>query len=212
VKTTLLGAFWLGACLWTAQAQVAVLHIQVIEGNGAVHLPGARSLRPLTVVITDETGRPVEGAAVTFHLPEAGPGGTFANQLRTDVVTTDAQGRASVRSLQVNHQTGPFQIRIVAVKEQAHAGTVSSQYVAEARGAKASTTLTTPEAAPTRSTPASTPAASRSALKWVVIAIAAGGAAAAGALLAGKAAAPNGASTAIPAPTVGIPTITVSKP
>jgi hypothetical protein len=184
---------------WPASGQVAVLHIQVIEGEGAVHTPGSHSLRPLTVEITSETGKPVEGAAVSFHLPEEGPGGTFGNQLRTDVAITDANGRASLRGLQLNRTPGPFQIRIVAAKEQAHAGAVSSQYISEPRSG------TTP----------STPTASRRPLKWIAMAVAAGGAAAAVALLAGKSSAGStpAASTAVAlAPTIGTPTITVGKP
>jgi len=75
-------ALWL---LWAAPAlaQVAILQIRVIEGEGAVHLPGSRSPRPITVEITEETGKPVAGAAVSFHLPEGGPGGAFVNGLRT---------------------------------------------------------------------------------------------------------------------------------
>ena len=184
---------------WPASGQVAVLHIQVIEGEGAVHTPGSLSLRPLTVEITSETGKPVEGAAVSFHLPEEGPGGTFGNQLRTDVAITDANGRASLRGLQLNRTPGPFQIRIVAAKEQAHAGAVSSQYISEPKSG------TTP----------GTPTASRSPLKWIAMAVAAGGAAAAVALLAGKSSAgpTPAASTAVAlAPTIGTPTITVGKP
>jgi hypothetical protein len=189
---------------------VAVLHIQVIEGEGAVHTPGSHSLRPLTVEITSETGKPVEGAAVSFHLPEEGPGGTFGNQLRTDVVITDAKGRASLRGLQLNHAPGPFQIRIVAAKEQAHAGAVSSQYISEPRSGTVSTSLPAPAAS-------GTPTASRSSLKWIVMAVAAGGAAAAVALLAGKSGAGStpAASTAVtaaPTITIGQPTITVGKP
>jgi hypothetical protein len=188
-------------------AQVAILHIQVIEGEGAVHQPGSRSLRALTVEITSETGKPVEGAAVSFHLPEEGPGGTFANLLRTDVVITDVAGHASLRGLQLNHTAGPFQIRIVATKEQARAGAISAQYIAEPRNGKPSTTFTPPATAPTPATPA----VSRSPLKWIVIAVAAGGAATAVALLTGKSAASTPA--AIPAaPTIGTPTITVGKP
>jgi hypothetical protein len=53
-----------------ALAQVAILQIRVIEGEGAVHQPASRSARPITVEITEETGKPVAGAAVSFHLPE----------------------------------------------------------------------------------------------------------------------------------------------
>ena len=212
MKISLLLAAWICVGLSAASGQVAVLHIQVIEGEGAVHTPGSRSLRPLTVEITSETGQPVEGAAVSFHLPEEGPGGTFGNQLRTDVVITDAKGRASLRGLQLNRAPGPFQIRIVAAKEQAHAGAVSSQYIAEPRSGRVSTSLSAP-AAP------GAPTASRSPVKWILMAVAAGGAAAAVALLAGKSGAGSTAapaatvSTAVAiAPTIGTPTISVGKP
>ena len=196
-------AAWICAGVSPAAGQVAVIHIQVIEGEGAVHSPGSHSLRPLTVEITSETGQPIEGAAVSFHLPEEGPGGTFGNQLRTDVVVTDARGRASLRSLQLNHAPGPFQIRIVAAKEQARAGAVSSQYIAEPKSGKGATSLSTAAAS-------GTPTASRGPLKWIAMAVAAGGVAAAVALLAGR---PGAGSTAVAvAPTIGTPTITVGKP
>lgn len=133
LKSVGFAAFWL---LWAAAAlaQVAILQIRVVEGEGTVHLPGSRSTRPITVDITDETGNPVAGAAVSFHLPGEGPGGAFVNGLRTEVVITDAHGRASLRGLLANRLPGRFQVRILASKEQARAGTVSFQYVAEPRG------------------------------------------------------------------------------
>ena len=86
---------------------------------------------PLDTEFVDETGKPVEGAAVSFHLPEDGPGGLFNNGLRTDVAATDARGRASSRGIQFNRSGGRFQVRIFASKEQARAGMASFQYVAE---------------------------------------------------------------------------------
>jgi hypothetical protein len=96
--------------LWAAPAlaQVAILQIRVIEGEGAVHLPASRSSRAITVEITEETGKPVAGAAVSFHLPEDGPGGTFVNGLRTEVVLTDSSGHASLHGLQANRVPGRF--------------------------------------------------------------------------------------------------------
>jgi hypothetical protein len=191
-----------------ATAQVAILQIQVIEGEGAVHPPGSRSSRPLTVEITDETGKPVPGAAVSFHLPEDGPGGVFVNGLRTDVATTDAQGRASLHGLQVNRISGRFQIRIMVSKEQARAGTVSSQYI---------TGNSQPQSAADRtaepgSSAAKAPAASGSHRhgKWIAVAGVVGGGAILGILAAarsGSAAPPAG-----PTPTIGPPSITVGKP
>ena len=114
-----------------AMAQIAVLQIKVLEGEGAVHPAGARVAHPLTVEVTDETGHPVAGAAVSFQLPPEGPSGLFSNGLRTDLVLTDATGRASIHSVQLNRTGGQFRIRITAVKEQSRAGLVSTQYIGE---------------------------------------------------------------------------------
>jgi hypothetical protein len=200
-------ALALAALLWAfsrlAPAQVAVLHIQVMDGEGSVNLAGSRNPRPLAVEVTDETGKPVEGAAVSFHLPDEGPGGTFGNGLRTEVTITDARGRASLHALQLNHAPGRFAIRIVASKEQARAGMESFQYIAEPAGA-----------------PKSGVSIKRGKFKWVLWAALAGGAAAAGALVAVRS-----SSTAAPAPTqpaaatsspvsisIGSPSVTVGKP
>jgi hypothetical protein len=189
----------------TATAQVAILQIRVIEGEGAVHAPGSRSTRPLTVEVTDETGKPVEGAAVSFHLPEEGPGGVFGNGMRTEVAVTDSHGNASVHGLQLNRASGPFQIRIVASKEQARAGMVSFQYIAG-----------TGSGAVPGGHPA-TAGSSHGYRKWIVVALVVGGGAAAGILAAGR----SGSTPAPSAPTtpaqtvtltIGAPTITVGKP
>ena len=181
-----------------ALAQVAILQIRVTEGEGAVHLPGSRSTRPITVEITDETGKPVAGAAVSFHLPGDGPGGTFVNGLRTEVVITDAYGSASLHGLLANRLPGRFQIRVLASKEQARAGTVSFQYVAESRGGAAKMS-----------------AAPSSRRKWIVVAaVVAGGAVAAMVAGRGGAASPAPVSGApvLPAVSIGSPGITVGKP
>ncbi len=196
---------WIGLAalcvLWAAPAlsQVAILQIRVIEGEGAVHLPGSRSTRPITVEITDETGKPVAGAAVSFHLPDGGPSGAFVNGLRTEVVIADSHGRASLHGLVANRIPGRFQIRILASKEQARAGTVSFQYVAESgRGAARK------EAA-----------ASSRRRKWIVVAAAVAGGAVAGFVAMRGGAASPAAAPAGPVPpvlSIGSPSITVGKP
>jgi hypothetical protein len=183
-----------------AAAQVAILQIRVIEGEGAVHAPGLRSPRPLTVEVTDETGKPVEGAAVSFHLPYEGPGGVFANSMRTEVAVTDSQGHASVHGLQLNRAPGRFLILIVASKEQARAGIASFQYIAEPGSGAAATA-----------------GSSHRYRKWIVAALLAGGGAAAGILAAGKSGstpAPGSPPALVPtvALTIGVPAITVGKP
>jgi hypothetical protein len=226
--------------LQPVSAQIAILQIAVIEGEGVVHVPGSRSSRPLTVEITDETGKPVADAAVTFNVPGEGPGGTFPNGLRTAVVTTDLRGRASLRGLQVNRIPGRFQIRIFASKEQARAGTVSFQYIAEtgnsarAPSAVPERTPAPPKQAPAPASasreappapsppardaspataPASAQATHRHRSKWFVMAALAGGGAVAGLLAAGRSgtsAAPLAAQA--PVLSIGSPAITLGKP
>jgi hypothetical protein len=171
-----------------------------MEGEGAVHPPGSRSSRPLTVEITDETGKPVTGAAVSFHLPEDGPSGNFVNGLRTAVATTDSRGLAALHGLQVNRIPGKFQIRIVASKEQARAGAVSSQYVGELPAGAAST-------------PAARVVHGRG--KWIALAALAGAGAIAATVLGTGRSGSTPASPATPAAptlTIGAPGISVGKP
>lgn len=187
------------AFLLPCSAQLALLQLRVIEGEGTVHAPGSRSVRPLTVQVTDETGRPVEGAAVTFHLPNDGPGGTFPNGLRTEVSLTDAAGRASIRTLDWNTSPGRFQIRIVAAREQARAGIVSYQYIAD-----------TGKAVGTR-----TAVAGRRRSMWIVVAAVLAAGATAGVVNGTRSKSGAPAAPPPPAPasvSVGAPAITVGTP
>lgn len=194
-----------------AIAQVAILQIRIIEGEGAVHAPGSHGVRPISVEVTDETGRPVADAAVSFHLPEDGPGGAFLNGLRTEVAVTDARGRVSLHGLQLNKISGRFQIRIVAVKEQARAGIIASQYIAEPNSGAAS-------ARPVQSPPSAADPSARGRAKWIVIAAAIGGGAAAGMLSATRRGATTAAPTSAPPITapagisIGAPSTTVGRP
>lgn len=190
-----------------AAGQVAILQIRFLEGEGAVRAPGSRSARPLAVEVTDEAGHPVPGAAVSFHLPEDGVGGAFANGLHTDVVLTDPQGRAAMHPIHVGRVPGPFQIRVVAVKEQARAGVLSQQYIAESKSAAASAKTSA--------------SAGHRRARWIAIAAIVAGSAAAGAFSAVRqspapASAPSAppAAGAISAPpvSIGVPTSSVGKP
>jgi len=181
-----------------AAGQVAILQIQVSGGEGAVHAAGARDSRGIAVVVTDETGRPVEGAAVSFHLPEQGPSGTFVNGLRTEVAVTDDRGRAAVHSIEFNRVPGRFEIRIVASKEQARAGTVSFQYIAgPSPGAAAAVAK----------------GGGHRRKKWLILAAAVvAGAGAAGGAMALVRPAPEETTQSTTILTIGPPSITVSKP
>ena len=200
--------WWAGAllagCCFPSASQVAILQIQVVEGEATVHTPGSRNGHALTVVVTDETGKPAAGAVVTFKLPDDGPGGTFANGLRSEVVTADARGRASIRGLHVNRIPGRFQIRITTSLEQARAGIVSFQYVAGLNEGAA--------------TAADSKAKPRSRWPWIALVV---GAAAAGGIAAGAGGGGGHSGTTVaalpqlpstPSLSIGGPTISVGRP
>ncbi|MCE5307939.1 MAG: hypothetical protein LLG20_09860 [Acidobacteriales bacterium] len=184
--------------------EAAILQIRVVEGEGAVHAAGSRASRGLVLEITDETGKPVSGAAVNFRLPDEGPGGVFANGMKTEVIITSPDGRAALWGMQWNHVEGPFQIRVTAAKGQARAGTVVSQYLSQAAAGKPSGATT--------ARPVAMAGKSRSRWLWIglIAAGAVGGGMAAG-MSKGSTADAAGASTS-PSVSVGAPSISVGKP
>jgi hypothetical protein len=110
------------------------LQISIQEGDGLAYPVGSRATRGITIQIADDQGKPVDGATVSFRLPEMGPGGTFSNGSKTEILTTRADGRATVWGMQWNRMAGAFDVRITATKGQARAGTVCSQHLTEASG------------------------------------------------------------------------------
>jgi hypothetical protein len=108
-----------------------IVQLKVVEGEGVVYPTGTRATRGLTVLVTDETGKPIDMAAVSFRLPDGGATGTFSSGLRTEIVTTGADGRATVWGMQWNKTPGPVEIRVTASKEQARAGIISTQYLSD---------------------------------------------------------------------------------
>lgn len=176
-----------------------LLQIRVIEGEGAVHRAGARAGRPLMVQVTDETGKPVTEATVSFRLPEQGPSGVFPNDLKTDVVVTGSDGRASVSGMRWNETPGAFEIRITASKGQIRAGTVTAQYISGT--AKADQTQQ-----------GSMPGSGDSRSKWIVIGAIAAGAAAGGLIWGLSRSSGNGGGATPAPPQIGNPSIIVGRP
>jgi hypothetical protein len=185
-----------------AEPETVILQIRVVRGEGIAHTTSTRASSPLTVEVTDETGRPVAGAAVSFRLPSSGPGGLFPNGLSSDVVVTGADGRATVSGMRWNRIPGPFHIRVTAGKGSARAGILVPQHLHEK------------QASPTKS-PDPYPEFSGPRRKWITVtAIVAG--AAAGSVVAGLAlsrksspAASGGAANGL---SVGSPVITIAGP
>ena len=180
----------------SANASV-IVQLRVVEGEGTTYRIGTRASRGLTVLVTDEGGRPLDMASVSFRLPNQGATGTFSSGLRTEVATTGPDGHASVGGMQWNKTSGMVQIRITAVKEQARAGIISTQYLSDG-------------ASPTAGGEGVFKA-SHGGHKWIWIAAVAGLAAggAAFALLHSGGTTPNQTSTT--GVSVGAPTITVGQ-
>jgi hypothetical protein len=177
---------WLPA--WAAADEAALLQIRIVEGDGFVYALGARATRGVTVQVTDETGKPVDGATVSFRLPDDGPGGAFSNGSKTEIVTTQADGRAGVWGMQWNRTAGSFEVHITAAKGPARAGTVCALYLRE--GAP-------PEGG-----------SGHASHKWLWIALAAAGAAG-GAGFAARGSGGNSSAAAVGAVRIGTPTITL---
>jgi hypothetical protein len=190
--------------VWALPANASVIvQLKVLEGDGAVYRAGTRAARGLTVLVTDETGKPVEHAAVSFRLPEEGASGVFSSGLRTEVVTTGPDGRATVWGMQWNKTAGPVEMRITAIKDQARAGIISTQYLSDT---VAMTALTKAggEGVFTASNKGHT--------KWILIAAIAGGAAAAGLAFGRSHGTPAGAATGPAGVMIGNPSINVGHP
>lgn len=188
----------MGAVLATAQ-DPAILQIKVIEGEGATYTIGSRATRGVAVQISDESGRPVEGASVSFRLPDDGPSGSFSTGSKTEIALTRADGRANAWGMQWNRTAGLVEIRVTAAKGATRAGIVCAQYLTESADA-ATTSGPVPKIS------------SHGSRKWLWIAVVAAGAAG-GALAAGAIGGKSSATSSSPAGvTIGAPTISLGHP
>jgi hypothetical protein len=184
-----------------AQNDPAILLIHVVEGDGAVYPIGSRATRGVTVQVTDETGKPVDSAAVSFRLPDDGPTGEFSSGMRTEIATTGADGRANVWGMQWNRVAGPVEVRITAAKGEARAGTVCGLYLSNAL------------AADTRLTEPRNPATGgwrRHKKIWMGVGIAA--AAFVGVAAVSSRGTPSAAAAGVNAPQIGTPSIIIGRP
>ncbi len=182
-----------------APGAAAILQIRVVDGDGTMYFVGSRATRGITVEVTDENGKPVEGVSVSFLLPESGAGGVFNSGSRTEIVSTRSDGRATVWGMRWNRTPGTLEVRITAVKDQVRAGTVATQYLSD-----------TQKPLPGAEGPAFV---ARSSHKWLYIGLAVAGAAGAGIVL-GRSHSTTAASS--PSPTtalsIGTPSIIIGGP
>jgi hypothetical protein len=153
------------------------------------------------VEVTDETGKPVEAAAVTFRLPEQGPTGEFSSGKRAEVINTGADGQAEVWGMQWGREAGTFALRITAAKGATRGGVISTLHLSDAPVLKSAELGSEPQ-----------PKAGGSKKKlWITLALAA---AATGAVIgmAGSKVPAAIAPGTVESVTIGAPTITIGRP
>lgn len=186
------------ALAWTVPSQASpTIQLKILEGEGTTYSTGSRATRGITVLVADESGKPIENAAVTFRLPDQGPSGEFASGKRTQTFTTSADGRATVWGMQWNKTAGQVEILVTATKNDARASIAVTQTL-------------TDSSAPVSGGEGNFTSSHHGYGKWVLIGVAVAGAAAAGMMLAHSHG--SSTSTTTPALSIGTPTITVSHP
>jgi hypothetical protein len=107
---------WLAVmlCALLARAAVTAARIEIVEGDGAINNIRLHRAKEPVVRVVDPDGHALPNVAVTFLLPDRGPGGTFAGGQTSLTVMTDAKGQAVGRGLQPNRAAGQFEIRVTA--------------------------------------------------------------------------------------------------
>jgi hypothetical protein len=171
------------------RADPGTLQIRIVEGDGAVYALGSRATRGITVEVTNETGKPMDGVSITFQLPDEGASGSFPNASKSQIATTGSDGRASVWGMQWNRTAGSFEVRITATKGDARAGTVCS--LSLAAGKEASVRH------------------GGSSHKWLWIALAVAGGAGAAVAIGGRTGSTSPATSAVTTTSIGAPTIAI---
>jgi hypothetical protein len=167
----------------SAPSPTARLHVDVVEGDGALNSIRLHRAHDVAVRVTGAGGEPLRGVTVTFALPDSGPSATFPDGGILSTVQTDDQGTASARGLRPNSIAGQFEIHVTA----------------SSRGTEGTATLVQTNAEAT---------ARSGHTKWIVILVAIGGAAAGGAVLAarGKSSTPDTTVSSSGSITAGTPT------
>ena len=156
-----------------AHGETIILQLQILEGEGAVFAASGRALKPVTVRVTDETGAPMAGAAVSFRLPEEGVTGVFQNGLKTDMALSGPDGRAVAPNIVWGPLAGPARLRVTAALDAARAGVLVPVFVAAAGNVVVAGASTAAAMEPRQGLdPAPTPKlkSRRRWLKWVVVA------------------------------------------
>jgi hypothetical protein len=122
------------------------LHIEVVDPGNGFATADSKSDRGLSARVTDADGRPVKDAAVSFHLPEDGPSGKFADGSIALVGYTNDLGEVSTTAITWNRAAGTAPIRVTAAKGTLHSGVLLEERVINAATSSAVTGAAKPVA------------------------------------------------------------------
>ncbi|MBZ5676594.1 MAG: hypothetical protein LAP61_20340 [Acidobacteriia bacterium] len=93
---------------------VQSLRVIPLAGNGEMNDLERHLMAPLVVQVLDQNSRPVEGAAVVFRFPVAGPTGAFPNQKNSQTTRTNADGQAAAVGWNATGGVGTFRVQVTA--------------------------------------------------------------------------------------------------
>jgi len=129
-------------CVVVAQSQTTIPRIEVLEGDGAINNIRLHRAKEPVVRVEDQDGKPIPNVAVSFLLPDKGPGGSFADGQAVSTVMTDDKGLAVGRGLRPNGSAGQFSIRVtVSFQGQAATANIMQTNAEPAQGKNSSKTL-----------------------------------------------------------------------
>ncbi|MCC6536180.1 MAG: hypothetical protein IT162_01435 [Bryobacterales bacterium] len=190
MRRILLVSAAMASAAWTQE-----IAVEAVTGEGAIHNVQDRSVPAPRVRVVDRRGQPVEGAFVTFRLPDAGPGARFAGG-RIFTVTADVHGEAQAPAMQPVPQLGSWDVRVTAT----HKGEFARLSIAQINAAPVDAVV-----APSGGGPASV---GRPRRMLLVAAVLAGGAAAASLGLVGRGSSAGAARSG----GVSVPPVTAPAP
>jgi hypothetical protein len=94
--------------------QPQVLHIDILDGEGALNNIRQRTAREPIVEVKDENHKPVAGVLILFSVQSNGAAGATFSGAQSLSVTTDATGRAVAHGLTPNSKPGEYTIKVTA--------------------------------------------------------------------------------------------------
>jgi hypothetical protein len=123
--TLTLGVLLAAQAAWAQTPDL--LHLKVLEGDGAINDILHKTGHPLVVEVRDENNQVVRGADVTFTVPQLGASGTFRTGIRTVTAKTNNDGVAQSETLVPNATEGRFSIVITARQGNREGTAVANQ-------------------------------------------------------------------------------------